>query len=197
MNQILKLVSDIPVSVNHYLKPRSFITYVGGKPKAMVTMYETADAKAYKKNFIKHINTQSKIQGWQMSDNRFQKYFVDCVFFFPRIDMDSNNTYKLMLDSITESKTVWTDDTQACERTQGIFYDTENPRVEITIYPVDFIGIFPTSNQLQEFENNCKTCSRYKDKKCSIYTKAIEGRIVEDIVNFTCGKYKKSAKINF
>lgn len=187
----LELISDIPVSVNHYLKPRSFITYVNGKPKSMVTMYETADAKAYKKKFIKYISEQSKLQDWKMSDNRFQKYFVDCTFYFPRIDMDSNNTYKLMLDSITESKAVWIDDVQACERTQGIFYDTNNPRVEITIYPVDFIGIFPTLKHLQEFENNCISCSRYKNKKCSVYKNAIEGRISDDILDFNCNKYKK------
>ena len=155
-----------------------------------VTMYETKLAKDYKKKFIKYIKEQVSLSKWEMSDNKFQKYYVDCTFFFPRIDMDSNNTYKLMLDSITESECVWLDDTQACERTQGIFYDVNNPRVELKISPVDFVGIFPTVEQLEKFESNCITCSRYKDGRCSIYIKSIEGRIIEEVVGFECSKFK-------
>jgi len=190
ISQVLKLVSPIPVSVNHYLKPRSFITYIAGKPKAMVTMYETSDAKKYKKNFIKYIQEQARLQGWIKSDNRFQKYYIDCTFYFPRIDMDSNNTYKLMLDSITESTSVWIDDVQACERTQGIYYDSKNPRVELEICPVDFVGIFPTYEHLQKFKSKCITCSKYKEGRCSVFIKANEGRIDEDIQNFECSKFK-------
>lgn len=153
-------------------------------------MYETKAAKDYKKKFIKHIKEQVKLQQWQKSDSKFQKYYVDCTFFFPRIDMDSNNTYKLMLDSITESECVWIDDTQACERTQGIFYDSSNPRVIIEIRPVAFVGIFPTNEQLQTFRSNCITCSRYKDGRCSILVKILEGRIIEDVKDFVCGKFK-------
>jgi len=191
---ILKLVSPIPVSVNRYLKPRSFIMYVGGKATAQVSMYETAEAKAYKKNFIKYLKEQVKLQRWKMSENRFQKYFVDCTFYFPKTNMDSNNTYKLMLDSITQSECIWLDDIQSCERTQGIFYDTLNPRVEITISPVNFVGVFPTIEQLEQFESNCITCSRYKNN-CSLLTKAREGRIQEEIKNGVCSKYKQNKNI--
>ena len=178
--QVLKLVSPIPTSVNKYLRPRPFIMYMGGKATAQVSMYETAEAKAYKKNFIKYLKEQVKLQGWEMSKNRFQKYFVDCTFYFPKTNMDSNNTYKLMLDSISQSECIWLDDVQSCERTQGIFYDALNPRVEITLRPVDFVGIFPTIEQLQSFESNCITCKRYKNN-CSILVKAKEGRIQEEL----------------
>lgn len=191
---VLKLISPIGVSVNHYLKPRPFIIYKNGKPIPQVTIYETKEAKDYKKKFIKHIKEQAKLQQWEKSDNRFQKYYVDCTFFFPRIDMDSNNTYKLMLDSITESECVWIDDTQACERNQGIFYDSVNSRILLEIYPVDFVGIFPTNEQLQEFKSNCITCSRYKDGRCSILVKSTEGRITEDVKDLVCNKFKIKSK---
>ena len=157
-------------------------------------MYETKQAKDYKKEFIKHIKKQVKIQSWDKSDNKFQKYYVDCTFFFPRIDMDSNNTYKLMLDSITESELVWIDDVQACERTQGIFYDSKNSRVEIEIRPVDFVGIFPTIEHLEEFKSKCITCKRYKQGRCSIFVKACEGRVQEEIVDFVCSKFSEVNK---
>ena len=44
----LKLISPMPVSVNHYIKPRAFIVH----GKAQVTLYETAEAKKYKKNLL-------------------------------------------------------------------------------------------------------------------------------------------------
>ena len=184
------MVSPIGVSVNHYLKPRSFLIYKNGKPVPQVTMYETKEAKDYKKKFIKHIKEQINLQGWEKSDNKYQKYFVDCTFFFPRIDMDSNNMYKLLLDSLTESEVCWIDDTQSCERTQGIFYDSENPRIIIEIRPVDFVGIFPTNEQLQIFKSNCITCNRYKDGRCSILVKSLEGRIIDNVKNLICSKFK-------
>ena len=188
--KVLKLISDIPVSINKYLKPRPFLMYVKGVPKAQVSMYETSEAKNYKKKFIKYLKEQSKLQKWKMSDDRFQKYFVDCTFYFPKTNLDSNNTYKLLLDSITQSECIWLDDVQSCERTQGIFYDALNPRVEITISPVDFVGIFPTIEQLQSFEGNCITCKRHKNN-CSILVKAKEGRIQDDIRCLVCSKYRK------
>jgi len=190
ISNVLKLVSPIGVSVNHYLKIRNFLIYKDGKPIPQSTLYETKEAKDYKKKFIKHIKEQVNLQGWEKSDNKFQKYFVDCTFFFPRIDIDSNNMYKLLLDSLTESECIWIDDTQSCERTQGIFYDSLNPRIEICICPVDFVGIFPTNEHLDVFLSKCITCSRYKDGRCSILVKSLEGRIIDEVKDLICGKYK-------
>ena len=100
MQQNLYLTSPIPCSVNHYMKPRPFL--MNGKPQ--VTMYETADAKEYKRNFISYVRTAAKEQGFIMSDNKFRHYYVDCTFYFPRVDMDANNYWKLLFDAITELK---------------------------------------------------------------------------------------------
>jgi Holliday junction resolvase RusA-like endonuclease len=190
ISEILKLVSPIPVSVNHYLKPRPFITYVNGKPKAMVTMYETADAKKYKKEFIKYIKEQVKLQGFETKLEKFKNTIVDCVFYFPRIDMDANNTWKLLLDSITESGVVWLDDNTTLEGARRIFYDPKNPRLELTISYADYIGIFDNQEQLDGFiNNNCIQCKRF-NKNCSILNSAKEGRIQEEIQDFKCSKFK-------
>lgn len=90
--------------------------------------------------------------------------------------MDCNNYFKCMLDAITDSKKVWEDDNVVCERVNGIFYDSANPRIEMIISPVDYIGIFKDLSQLEEFESNCIGCSRYK-RNCSILQKAKEGEI--------------------
>jgi len=185
IKNVLKLISQIPVSINHYLKPRPFIAH--GKP--MVTMYETAEAKKYKKEFIKYIKEQVKIQRWDLTPNKTQHFYIDCVFYFDRIDKDANNYFKLLLDSITETQLIWIDDNTTCERVNGIYYDSKNPHIDVTIYPVDYIGIFPTVNQLEEFKSNCIGCKRYKNN-CSILNKAIEGRIQEEIVDLVCSKFK-------
>lgn len=187
MQQNLYLTSPIPCSVNHYMKPRPFL--MNGRPQ--VTMYETADAKEYKRNFISYVRTAAKEQGFIMSDNKFRHYYVDCTFYFPRVDMDANNYWKLLFDAITESQSVWIDDTQACERVNKILYDSQNPRIEIHIHPVGYIGIFDNQEQLDQFKGRCIQCNRYKEGRCSIFIKALEGRIQEDIADGICQKYKQ------
>ena len=189
INNVLKLVSLIPVSVNHYIKPRAFIA----KGKAQVTLYETSEAKKYKKDFVKYIQEQVKLQKWNLTPNKTQHFYVDCVFYFDRVDKDANNYFKLLLDSITETQLIWLDDNVTCERVNGIFYDSKNPHINITIYPVDYVGIFPTVNQLEGFKSNCIACKRYKNN-CSILNKAIEGKIQNEIVDFVCSKFKKVYK---
>lgn len=171
--------------MNHYLKPRAFIS----NGKAMVTMYETADAKKYKKEFSKYVKEQIKLQGWNLIPNKTQHFYIDCVFYFERIDQDPNNYFKLPLDSITDTELIWLDDNTTLERVQGIYYDSKNPRIEMIVHPVDYIGIFPNQEQLDKFQSNCIQCKRYK-RNCSILNKAKEGRIQEEIVDLECSKFK-------
>lgn len=188
-NKKLKLISPIPPSVNHYLGWRAMIK--GGKP--IVMSYKKAGAKKYQKEFIEYIIEEVKKQGWVMSDNKFQHYYVDAIFYFPRIDQDANNCWKCMLDAISDSKCVWIDDTQACERVKAIYYDGENPRIELEIYKVDYIGIFKNRAMLEGFESNCVQCNRYRKGRCSLLVKSKEGRIQKEIINGICQKYKKIA----
>ena len=107
---------------------------------------------------------------------------------FSRTDCDANNYYKCLADSITDSQAVWIDDTQLCERVQRIQYDSQNPRIEAKIYPVDYIGIFENISQFEEFKSNCIRCSKYKQGKCSLLNDAMNGRIREEIQNNKCLK---------
>jgi Holliday junction resolvase RusA-like endonuclease len=184
---ILRLVSPIPVSVNHYVKPRAFI--MGGK--AQVNMYETAEAKAYKKQFVQYIIKEVKNQKWSLLPNKTQHFYIDAFFYFPRTDMDANNYWKILLDSITETQTIWLDDNVTCERVMGIWYDTKNPRIELDIYPVQYIGVFPDGEHLINFKNAyCEKCGRYA-RNCSILVKAIEGKVQDEIDGIRCEKFKE------
>lgn len=183
--QELRLTSPIPPSVNHYLGWRAILK--NGRPMAM--SYKKPEALKYQKEFSDYVKNEVKKQGWVKSENKFQHYYMDCIFYFDRVDKDANNSFKCLADAITDSNVVWIDDTQLCERVQGIYYDSENPRVEITIRAVDYIGVFDNASQLEEFESNCIGCNRYK-RNCSILQKAKEGRIQEQVCNGICFQRK-------
>lgn len=186
MSKELKLISPICPSVNHYLAYRSM--RVNGRN--VVSPYPTKESKEFKKNFIPYVKNEVKKQEWEMDQTGLQHYYVDWIIYFPRIDMDAANYDKVLMDSITESKSVWIDDNIVCNRIKHIYYDSENPHFELTIHPVDYIGIFDNRQQFDNFEDRCRTCMRYK-RNCSILLKAKSGRIQKDIVDFECVKYKR------
>ncbi len=177
----LYLVSPIPPSVNHYLGYRAIMK--NGKP--VVMSYKTTKAAKFQQDFAKYVRQEVINQNWTLIPDKQQHFYADCTFYFDRIDKDSDNCFKVLWDSITSTKLVWLDDNVVCERVNRIYYDSQNPRIEIDIYPVDYIGIFDNMSQLKEFENNCVGCSRYS-RNCSILNKAKQGRIQKEIKDGVC-----------
>lgn len=186
MSQELKLIITDFISVNHYLAHRAFMK----NKTPMVSCYKTQKAKEFQKNFAKYVIEEAEKQGWVTDPNPFQHYYVDTVYVFPRIDMDTNNYWKVPFDAITDSKVIWTDDNMACERVIKVMYDSENPRIEYTIYKTDFVGIFDSEIEYNNFKNKCESCKRFK-RNCSILRNAVEGKIQSDIEDNICGKYKE------
>lgn len=156
----------------------------------MAMSYKTSEATKYQKNFSNYVKEEVKKQGYNLKPNKLQHFYIDAVFYFDRIDKDPNNYWKCMLDAITDTGLIWVDDNVTCERVQRIYYDSKNPRVVLEIYPVDYIGVFDNTAQLEEFESNCIGCKRYK-RNCSILNKAKEGKIQEEIHCLQCDKYNK------
>lgn len=154
----------------------------------MAMSYKTAEATKYQKEFVKHVKEEVKKQNYTLEPNKLQHFYIDAIFYFDRTDKDPNNYWKCMLDAITDTKLIWVDDNTTCERVQRIYYDSKNPRVELEIYPVDYIGVFDDASQLEKFESNCIRCKRYK-RNCSILRKAKEGKIQEELNGLQCKKY--------
>ena len=185
----LCLVSPVPESVNHYFRYRAFIK--DGKAKAMG--YKTNAAAEYQDTFCEYVRGEAVRQGWAMSTNEYQHYYVDAIFYFPRTDKDPNNYWKLLLDAITQSGVVWKDDNVTCERVKKICYDSENPRIEIEIYPVEYIGVFDNAEELNSFELCCAGCKRYS-RNCSILRRAKEGRVQAEVNDGRCAAFTKKAE---
>lgn len=184
----LKLTSRIPVSVNHYLGYRAVPTKKDGRIVHIVVPYLTKEAKDYKEYFSEYAKIQVKQQNWDMENTRSKHHYMDCIYYFPRIDMDEQNYPKTMCDAL--NGIAYVDDNFILTRSNRIYYDSKNPRVEMIIYPVDYIGIFDNEEQLDEFEDKCKQCKRYR-RNCSILKKAKEGRIQDEIVDFICSSFKE------
>lgn len=185
MGNVLKLTSEVPPSVNHYLAYRGIIR--NGKP--MAVSYATKQATDYKQRFAKYVEQEIVLQGWDVKPTKQLHFYVDAIFYFARVDQDTNNYFKVLLDAITDTKKVWLDDNVVCERVQRILYDNENPRIELMIHPVSYIGIFDDVSQFDQFIENCIGCTRYK-RNCSILKNAVAGKIQDDISNNKCNKYK-------
>ena len=151
----------------------------------MAMSYKTSEAIKYQKEFINYVKEEIRKQNYTLEPNKTQHFYIDAIFYFDRTDRDPNNYFKCMLDAITDTGLIWVDDNVTCERVQRIYYDSKNPRIELTIYPVDYIGVFDNASQLEQFESRCVECNRYK-RNCSILQKAKEGRVQEEINNGIC-----------
>lgn len=181
----LNLISPIPPSVNHYLAYRAILK--NGRPFAM--SYKTPEAVKYREDFAEYVRSEVRKQGWNLTPNKTQHFYIDTVFYFPATNLDANNYFKVMLDAITDTQLIWLDDNVTCERVQAIYYDANNPRMEITIRPVDYIGVFDDTPQMEAFVSNCIGCTRYT-RNCSILRQAKEGRIQDELADGVCTKYK-------
>lgn len=188
---MLRLISPLPPSVNHYLAYRAVLR--NGKPSAM--SYKTKEAVKYQSAFAGYVAEEVKRQGYILPPDKNRHFYIDAVFYFDRIDRDPNNYFKCMLDAITDTGLVWCDDNVACERVQRVYYDPENPRVELTVYPTGYIGVFDDAKQAAAFADRCAHCKRY-GHNCSIFHKAMGGRVQEDVVKGVCKKFseKKDGK---
>lgn len=190
MSNELKLISPIPPSVNHYLAYRTTISKSG---KAIGMSYRTSEAKKYRKQFADYVCEECEKQGWELEPNTKQHFYLDGWFYFSRIDCDPNNYWKILIDAITDTQKIWVDDNVVCERVNRILYDPADPRVELTIRPVEYVGVFDNSDQLDKFINtNCIGCTRYK-RNCSVLRKAVDGRIQNEVCGMDC-YVKKEAK---
>lgn len=117
-------------------------------------------------------------QGWDI-DKAEGFFYLDATIYFNRRGRDADNIYKALQDSL--QGVVFHNDSQILSRTQRIVYDTKNPHIEVTIRPVDFVGIFENQKVLDDFSLNCQSCSKYRKGGCSILKDSIAGTVREEI----------------
>ena len=181
MKQELKLTLSLPKSVN----------FIYGRNKFGST-YLKKEGKDYKTKAVKYIKEETNNQDWIRL--KAEEYcYLDTIVYMNKKGRDSDNLFKLIQDSISDSETVWEDDTFALSRTNRVYIDSENPRVELVITPTSTIGIFDTVEEYEEFKDICNACRRFK-KTCSIHNGLLENRILDKVQlidsKWTCNEFK-------
>lgn len=150
------------------------------------------EGRACKMRLQKYAKLQLREQkaNWDYEYTKENFIYMDTVIYFNKRGRDDNNIYKLLCDAL--EKIVYDNDSRVLIRTQRILYDKENPRVVVRLKPVKYRGIFRDQEQVDEFEKNCKTCSRYRKGSCSILKQAKQGFIQAELdeKTLTCHSYK-------
>lgn len=179
--QFLIKFDELPPSVNNYLRPASRL--VNGKPVSY--LYETKEAKDFKKRFGAYLKREVKKQGWDINDTKEGHWYLDVVFVQSRTNEDNNNYFKVLCDTMTGI--CIDDDKNLLVRPQMVLYDSKNPSFKAVLRKVNYIGIFKNEESHDSFiSSNCLGCKRY-NRNCSILKKAKEGRIQVEITQDSNG----------
>jgi Holliday junction resolvase RusA-like endonuclease len=133
---------------------------------------------------------QMKSQVWDYDYTLNGYCYLDTVIYFQKRGTDDNNIYKLLCDAL--EKICYDNDSRILVRTRKIMYSPKNPRVEVTLSPVEFIGVFDNQDQATEFESRCSTCSRYRKGSCSILKDSLNGTEREEVDHklLQCSEHK-------
>lgn len=187
-----------PPSVNAYLGHR-----VVKKGRANIVMaYTKQPAKVFQKKFGEYLDELIAESNWDKEVTRGTHFYLDCTMYMPRRNIDENNLYKVLVDCLNDVAIV--DDKHLVTRTQAVYYDFENPHVQMYLHPVGYSGIFPTETEENFFERHCSGCTRFRNGRCSILLDSKDGKLREEIdykitndegfvthENITCTKYKE------
>lgn len=189
--QQIKLTLPLPVSINAL-----YVNQFTWNPKLKSRIPTggrvlSSEGEKVKKLIIKQATEQLAQQDWDYEFTKNNFLYIDSVIYFNRKGRDESNLTKLMNDSL--EKIVYDNDSRVLSRAQRIYYDKNNPRVELTIYPVDYVGIFDSEEESKQFIENCQGCTRYKNN-CSILRESLESIIREEIVDGICTKFKAIKK---
>lgn len=180
----LDLVSPMPPSVNMYLGKR----VAGYGKSAYVQVYETAKAKTYKREFKKIIREALKTQKWVVPPE--DKYIIaEMTFYMANKSQDTHNFDKCLVDCFQEEGII-INDSKVLVVPMEVYIDSKNPRIEVSMYISEKCGVFKDENKVKIFQNeNCKKCSRSK-RNCSIFNKALDNKIQEEIdhIKLKCSK---------
>ena len=184
----LKLTLPLPPSVNEYLGYR--VVYMNGR--AISQPFETKKAKEYKHYVKAIVNRELKNQNWSCT-NKDNYIDIEMIYYLNKKRKDSHNLEKVLFDSLMFAG-LYPDDDILIPKTNNIYIDKYNPRIEVILSISNKKGIFDNIQHLLEFkQRNCVSCKKHTYKRsCTILTKALENRIEPSInlVQMVCNEKK-------
>lgn len=175
--QEIKFSCPLPPSVNAYLGKRVAYNPITRKP--FVQVFETAEAKAFKKHMKKVIERALSKYYW-LQTGEFTHVECELIVYLSQKHRDTDNLFKCLLDSFTESNLVY-DDSMIIPKVKNVYIDSVNPRVEVHLFESNKRGIFDNQEDVDIFTNdNCLRCTRYS-RNCSVRREALENRVRAEI----------------
>lgn|GEM_PF-800462 len=189
----LELILPVPTSINAL-----YINQFAYNPKTRKREMTGArilskQGEKRKQEIADAAKQQMESQEWDYEWTKENYVYQDAVIHFARRGSDDNNIYKLLNDTL--EGIAYDNDSRVLVRTQRIVYDSKNPRVEVTLTPVDFVGIFKDQEEADQFELRCNDCTRYLKGRCSILVDSQIGTVREEIGSINepiCEKYKSN-----
>lgn len=192
MERLTMKFDGLPPSNNRYLVPTAIIK--GGK--AIPSVYESNESKTFKKAFRHYLKSLVKNESWNIEKTKEGHWYLDCVFVQSRTNQDSNNFFKVLLDSMTGI--VFEDDKNILVRVQKVSYNPKRPRFYLSLQKANYIGLFPNAKELKLFEDKCVGCSRYRNGSCSILKSIKDNREVEELKvengTYSCEEFKQKKR---
>lgn len=190
---MLVVTSPMPPSVNLYLGKR----VVGSGKRAYVQVYETAKAKAYKKEFKKILQEESYKQKWVVpAENKY--IIAEMTFYMASKSQDTHNFDKCLIDCFQEQGLI-INDSKVLVVPKEVYIDSKNPRIEVVMYESEKVGVFKNDLCYRSFiATNCNKCTRY-DRNCSILNKALDNKIQDEVdhISLQCSKNNNKRKDTF
>lgn len=187
----LELILPVPTSINAlYINEFRYNPKTRQREMTGARILSKAGAKR-KEEIAFHAKQQMEKQEWDYEWTKENFVYQDAVIHFARRGSDDNNIYKLLNDTL--EKIAYDNDSRVLVRTQRIVYDSSNPRVEVTLTPVDFVGVFENKDEADKFEQNCINCTRHRNGRCSILVDSLNGTVREEIGSINepvCVKFK-------
>jgi len=186
----IKLTVPVPTSLNKLYTNQSFYNPKTRSYVATGKRILTKEGMKSKNQIQAEARVQLKGQKWDYDWTKTGYCYLDTVIYFQKRGTDDNNIYKLLCDAL--EGICYDNDSRILIRTQKIMYNPNNPRVEVTITPVEYIGVFDNKEQAELFETKCSDCSRYRKGSCSILKDLLNGteRDEFNMENFSCNEYK-------
>lgn len=191
--KVVRLVLPVPTSVNKLYHVAYRYNAKTGEMSPTSQIIMSKEGKKMKARLIGEAQKQMKSQkaNWNIDDSleRFINQEIEIVF--ARRGSDGNNIFKLLNDSM--EGIIYHNDSKVKDIVKKITYNPKNPRLIVTYTVSDQIGIFDNESQLNEFEERCKDCSRYRNGKCRILQDSKEGTEREEATQFDCFSFKERA----
>lgn len=193
-NMLLHLILPLPLSLNQlYINEYKWNPQTKKREpsgKRILSDKGVMNKKLIQKEAMKQLKKQTS---WNYDLTKENFIYMDTIITFNKKGRDADNIFKILNDSL--KTIVFQDDDKILPRVQRIYYNAQSPKVEVFLSFVEYIGVFDSKGELNEFIQNCESCRYYQNGKCSILNNAKEGRIQEEIDSLlVCNKYieKKS-----